>query len=625
MSSIFGKCNIANEPISGEDLLLMQDTLNHWNADYKGLWVNDYIGLGNIALYNTPESINEQQPLSDSLARFTITADIRLYNREDLYPVLRITTPEEKQISDTAIVLQLYKKYGAGCINYLIGDFAFAIWDEPQNQLFCARDHMGVRPFFYYHNNGFFAFATEKKGILCLPYANKAINKQFFYNQALGPRVQAANTTFHLHIHRLPPAHVLVFEQGKDRVSLNKYWTLDAFKEPSQGKKEDYYEGLKYHFEQAVQCRLRSAYPIGAELSGGLDSSAITGVASSFLRNSGNNILTFTNAEDIDNKDEIDEITGFRERPLSEEVINFNQITNFQYITKGIWENLVDEVDFSLEINDGPELQSLAWELPIKQAAKNKHVRTLLSGFGGDQMVTYRGQFNYLNYLDHKQYLKYFMSVNTMPLNRLKQLLPASIDFYLHKIKNFLVAGNDEIKLLSELLHIPGTQLLNRGDVVWQDINYLERNKSYRHYQKYRLLKPEVGLRMEAESRQGLYYRLEPRYPMADIRLTQYYLSLPNELKNEGSSSRFMFKNAIASYLPPMIMNCDDKTGSVAPFRATKTMVANRIDLTLHLLESLYAREELKRLILAKSFKFKYIQQSLPELLRWCEKNLGNY
>ncbi len=622
MSSIFGKCNIANEPISGADVLLMQDTLNHWDADCKGLWVKDIIALGNLALYNTPESINEQQPLYDSLAGLTITADIRLDNRDDLYPILRFSTPEEKQISDTSIVLQLYKKYNTGCINYLIGDFAFAIWDEHKKQLFCARDHMGVRPFFYYHRDGLFAFATEKKGILCLPYLNKAINKQFFYNQALGPRVQAADTTFYQHIHRLPPAHTLVFEPGRDKISLHKYWTLDAQKEIIQGKKEDYYDGLRHHFEKAVQCRLRSAYPVGAELSGGLDSSAITGVASSFLRSSGNNIITFTNSEDINTPNPI---KGFQERPLSQEVINFNKITNYEFITSDIWKNLVDEIDFSLEINDGPELQSLAWELPIKQAAKNKNIRTLLSGFGGDQMVTYRGQFYYLNYLDNNQYLKYFSAKNTMPFNRWKHLFPPSIDFSFHKLKNFLIAGNDEIKLLSELLHIPGKQRLNRGDVVWEDTNFIERNKSYRHYQKYRLLKPEVGLRMEAESRQGLYYRLEPRYPMADIRLTQYYLSLPNWLKNEGHGSRFMFKNSIATYLPQLILDRDDKTGSVAPFRATENMLANRIELTIHLLESLNASDALKKLITTQSFKFKYIQASLPELLRWCEKNFDNY
>ena len=600
----------------------MQDTLNHWNADNKGLWIKDSIALGNLALYNTPESINEQLPLHDSLAGLTISADLRLDNREELYPILRITNTEEKNITDAAIVLQLYKKYNTACINYLIGDFVFAIWDGGQNQLFCARDHMGVRPFFYYHHDGFFSFASEKKGILCLPNVNKTINKQFFYNQAIGPRVQAAQATFHQHIYRLSPAHTLVFEPKKNKISLNKYWTLDAQKETILGKKEDNYEGLKNYFEIAVKCRLRSAYPIGAELSGGIDSSAVTGVASSFLKKEGSNIITFTNTNNPNNPYPI---PGKNERKLAEEVINYNEIGDYSFIMDDIWDNILDEIDFALVLNDGPELQSLLWELPIKKAAAEKQVKTLLSGFCGDQMVTYRGQFYFLNHLDKKDYYKYRMAKSDRPFNKLKPFLPKSIEFLFHKLKNFITIQDNEIKFVADFFKIPFSKRIKRGDVVWEDNNYLERYKSYRHYQKYRLLKPEVSLRMEAESRQGLHFRVEPRYPMADIRLTQYYLSLPNELKSEGRLSRSMFRTSMSDYIPQSVLNYDDKTGANAPFRSTQKTIQSRVELTCSLLQQMNANAELVNLIRAKSFKFKYLMATFPELLRWCEKNFDNY
>jgi len=286
MSSIFGKFNTDIKPIDPIDLKIMQDELNHWGADNSGVWINGNTGLGHLMLYNTPESLNEIQPLYDSLSRLSITADARVDNREELYPLLQIRTPEEKLLPDSKIIMLLYKKYNADCVKYLIGDFAFAIWDEKEQKLFCARDQMGVKPFFYYNGADFFAFASEKKGLLCLQGVDKAIDKQFFYNKVFRNSVQAADTTIYKNIRRLAPAHTLTFYPSANKIQLDHYWDLDAYKETRFQRKEDYYEALLHHFETAVQCRLRTVYPIGSQLSGGLDSSAITGVASHFLKSS---------------------------------------------------------------------------------------------------------------------------------------------------------------------------------------------------------------------------------------------------------------------------------------------------------------------------------------------------
>ena len=208
MSAIFGKCNADDEPVAG-GVELMLGAMNQWQADDKNTWVNGNTGMGHLMLYNTPESLNEKLPLYDSLAQLCITADARIDNREDLYALLNINTPAERLMPDSSLILLAYKKYGADCVKHLVGDFAFAIWDEREQRLFCARDQMGVKPFFYYQNSRFFAFASEKKGLLCLPGVDKAINKAYFYSYLIRPLVQAADTTIYENIHRLPPAHTL--------------------------------------------------------------------------------------------------------------------------------------------------------------------------------------------------------------------------------------------------------------------------------------------------------------------------------------------------------------------------------------------------------------------------------
>jgi asparagine synthase (glutamine-hydrolysing) len=619
MSSIFGKYDKSANPTDLQDLQLMEHELNYWNADDTNTWINGRTGLGHLMLYNTPVSLHEKQPLHDDVSGLTITADARIDNREELYPLIGIETTEEKSIPDSGIILLLYKKYGADVVKYLIGDFAFAIWDERAHRLLCARDHMGVKPFFYYNGRDHFAFASEKKGLLCLKGIDKTIDKQFFYNQVLWPCIQAEDTTIYKNIRRLPPATTLTYYPLKDELSLNKYWTLDPYSEITLRSKEDYYEGLLHHFENAVKCRLNSHFRVGAELSGGMDSSAITGIASHFLKSKGSNIITFSNVGD-GNELVYDTAPTDIEREHCEAVIKFNEIREHVFVMKDIWDDPLEEIDMALKINDGLEMWNLLWLLPIKKAAMERNVRTLLSGFPGDEMVTYRGQFYFLDHLDHKEYLKYFTARSERPFRKLKPFLSARMEFLIHKIRNILTLNHGEIKEISDIFNVPVLSRYTKGDVVWEDINHRERFKSYRHLQKYRLLKPQIGLRMEAETRFGLSYKTEPRFPMADIRLCQYYLSMPNNIKYEGTLSRNAYRIAVKKYIPEAIFKKDDKTGSTARFRDTKDILRKRQEATISLLHDICSNKY-DNIINSKWFEKTNKQLSILELLRWYEEN----
>lgn len=599
---------------------MMMNSLNHWHADDAMIWAKGNAGLGHLMLRNTPESLNEYLPLHDEIAGVTITADARLDNRDELCMLLHIESAEAQLLPDSDMILRLYRKYRKACVKYLIGDFAFAIWDEGAQELFCARDHMGVKPFFYYAGNRFFAFASEKKGLLCIPGIDKTIDRQFFCNLVFDPSIQAADTTIYKSIRRVPPAHTLCFSAADNRAKLEQYWTLDPHLEIKLQRKEDYYEGLQHHFEAAVKCRLRSTYLVGAELSGGLDSSAITGVASHLLRSEGAGVVTFSNVGSADPDAKIN-IAGEDERKYIDEVVRFNAIDNPVYITRDIWNDPVDEVDFALKVNDGLELWSMLWLLPVKKAAMQKNVRTLLSGFPGDEMVTYLGYRYFLDYLDRKQYLKYFGAESHPPFNKMKPFIPAGLEFSLHKLKNMLMVNSRELRGTTDFFKLTPAERMARGDVAWQDKEYRERYKSYRHFQKYRLLKPQVALRMEAETRFGLYFRSETRFPMADIRLTQYYLSMPNELKYEGEIRRNAFRLAAAKYLPETVLKRDSKRGNIAPFRKTDDSMHKRKELLMGLVKATNSMNIYDKYANEKALAGKYLRPSFLELLRWWEKN----
>ncbi|WCT11883.1 asparagine synthase-related protein [Mucilaginibacter jinjuensis] len=566
MSVIFGKCHFNNKPIANDELSVMQTRLNHWQADNKGIWINNNVGLGHLMLYNTTPSLTEVLPYHHDGPKLTITADARIDNRDELFGKLGIPAIEKTTIPDSILILKAYEKFGERCTEHLIGDFAFAIWDSNKQQLFCARDQMGVKPFFYYTGADFFAFASEKKGIMAIEGVDLAINKQFLFNQLVFPPEQATDTTLYEHIKKLPPAYTLVLNLTNGHRKLQRYWDLDAETETRFATKAEYHEGLLYHFEQAVQCRSLSHYNVGVELSGGMDSSAITGVANNYLKTQEKNLITFSNtlSDDVDNP----EITKLDERRYIDAVLEFNNIKDFVYVTQTAFDNLIDELNFAIEVNDGLERWNPLWQLPLKKSAMEHGVRTLLSGFPGDELVTYRGKYYFMDYLDKGQYLKYFLAKKKYPgFNKVEPFIPHGIKYQYSKLKRSLNVGTHErVKQSFETFNVPDHYRKHLRDCIWLDPVYQQQFKSYRHLQRYRLLKPQVNHRLEAETRFGIYFKTEPRFPMADIRLTQFYLSMPNEYKYEGELTRTFYRNTVSKYLPDMLMKRNDKYGSIAPF-----------------------------------------------------------
>ncbi|MEA5598338.1 lasso peptide isopeptide bond-forming cyclase [Rivularia sp. UHCC 0363] len=280
MSGIIGACYLDGRPVE-QQLAQMVDTLAHRGPDGADIWIDGSVGLGHRMLWTTPESLIEKLPLVNRAGDIVITSDCRIDNREELIAALQLNDRSCEQVTDSELILRAYEKWDEECAEHLLGDFAFAIWDKRKQRLFCARDHMGVKPFYYYHQPGkLFAFGSEIKALLCLEEVPRRLNEvriADYLNLMLEDKV----ITSYQDILRLPPAHSMVV--NLQEIQTKCYWSLD----PNRGIKLDsdaaYAEEFRRIFTEAVRCRLRSAFPIASQLSGGLDSSAVTCVARDIL------------------------------------------------------------------------------------------------------------------------------------------------------------------------------------------------------------------------------------------------------------------------------------------------------------------------------------------------------
>ena len=291
MSAIVGYVGLDGRLTVREEISRMAEALSHRGPDGRATWNEGIAGLGHCMLHTTPESLRERLPLARG--NLVITADARIDNREELFSSLRLVRTKPELITDSELILSAYRAWGEDCAQRLLGDFAFAIWDSSKRQLFCARDHFGVKPLYYYHQSRQrFVFASEIKGILCLPDIPEQINDAKIADYIL-ETFENNSDTFYAHVNRLPPGSMMVISE--DGVRQSTYWSLGPEREIRMKSDAEYAEAFRSIFFDAVNCRLRSAFPLGTMLSGGLDSSSIACVAHELAGNrAGGNLHTFS-------------------------------------------------------------------------------------------------------------------------------------------------------------------------------------------------------------------------------------------------------------------------------------------------------------------------------------------
>ena len=180
MSAIAGIVNFNKEPVKIEEIHSVMGALQKFPADDIQVWKNENVFFGCHAQWITPESIGEPLPFYDSERQCTITADAIIDNREELFESLQVDRDKRKTIPDSQLILLAYYKWGEESPKYLVGDFAFMIWDEREQKLFGARDFSGSRTLYYYQDQNRFAFCTIMKPLFTLPYIKKELNEEWF-------------------------------------------------------------------------------------------------------------------------------------------------------------------------------------------------------------------------------------------------------------------------------------------------------------------------------------------------------------------------------------------------------------------------------------------------------------
>jgi asparagine synthase (glutamine-hydrolysing) len=401
MSGIVGIYYLDGRPVERESVGRMVDILAHRGPDGADVWCEGSVGLGHRLLWTTHESLLEKLPLVDQTGDLVLTADARIDNRDELISALSLNDRPAEKITDSQLILAAYEKWGQQCPEKLIGDFAFAIWDGRKRVLFCARDHMGVKPFYYYYQPGkFFAFASEIKGLLCLPEVPCKVNeaKVGIYLCQLSGFAQLKSDTFYQDILRLPPAHWM--ELSERGLEFQSYWDLDAEAKKIQiqlKSDSEYVEAFRERFTEAIACRLRSAYPVVSTLSGGLDSSSVSCVARNLLKQQNPEAELLTVYADCgvpstDEKDYVNTVLaqgGFKHHIATVR----NPIGSAQTVTP--W------------IDQPVQMPTPAMLLAIVQSVQQQGGRVLLTGHDGDTIVSHGQDYpNELIELGKWDYLK---------------------------------------------------------------------------------------------------------------------------------------------------------------------------------------------------------------------------
>lgn len=555
MSAITGIFYKDGGKVDPKAIKKMNDKLSHRGPDGSSVWCEGSVAFGHQMLWTTPESLHEKLPFHNEKAGLVITADARIDNRKELSEKLEIDDKED--ISDSYFILKAYEKWGEKCPEYLLGDFAFAIWDKNDEKLFCARDHMGVKPFYYYLDDDVFVFGTEIKALFAVSDVPKELNEDMIAMFLMN--ISDYESTFYNNIFSFNPAHSLtISEKNKKK---RKYWELDRDSEIIMDSDEDYADKFRELFKEAVKCRLRSAYPIGFQLSGGLDSSSVLCMAKKILN------------ENKRYKDKINSFSiVFKDIPCDEsffikKVINTGGIeSNFVF---GDEISPLEEIENKLWYQEQPIYTSniaLIWNLYKKMQEKN--IRVVLGGEGGDYVISH-GKYYFrdlavafkwktLIYELHHYSKNTKSSLNRVFLNKvLLRLIPEN----LKDIIRPYYTKNSQITILNKEFarRIKAEEYLN-------DL-YLEpelENNTAKDAHYLNLTKGPV-LSMELSDRVTSAFSIEHRHPFFDKRLIEFCYALPTEIKFKFGWNRYIMRITMDNILPSEIQWRRDKT-SLIPF-----------------------------------------------------------
>ncbi len=579
MSGIAGIYDLRGGPVDPALVRRMADAAAHRGSDGSGYWSEGPIGLGHRMLHSTPESLAETQPLSSEAGDLVLVLDGRVDNRAELRAELETSGMRLRDDTDAELVLRAYEKWGSACPTRIIGDFAFAIWDGQEQQLFCCRDPLGVRPFYYHSDGRRFRFGSELRQILedtrISPEPNEGMIGEY-----LSCEITDREETLYRGILRLPPAHFLIVRP--DRLTVTRYWDIDGGHTVRHRTDAEYAEHFHAVFSEAVRCRLRASGPIGAELSGGLDSSSVVATVASLHRSGGVTDEGFETFSLVFPGLACDE-SDYASEVIKRQALKSSTAPASRYGLDWWQEHVRRARDF-------PEYPTCAMSDSLKSIAHDHGVRVLLTGYGGDDWLT-GSPYYYADLLRRLRVAAFLRQVNW--------------DYRAELIARpmFSVLNYGVWPLLPEAARRAAKLLRSPSRVpLWLDPGFAARIALRDRLR--RAVGPQPAptfaqndLRrqlnggwhahsMEMLDRSAARSGLESRHPFHDRRVVEFALALPEDQRRRKDRSKFVLREAMSGRLPEGVRARRRKadfshvfaevlgTADVRPFFATPVMAS---------------------------------------------------
>ena len=554
MCGITGKLNLdTQKKIALPEIKKMTDVISHRGPDDEGFYINQNVGLGFRRL-SIIDLKTGHQPLSNEDETIWIVFNGEIYNYLELRENLIKQGHTFKTKSDTETIVHLYEQYGTRCVEYLRGMFAFCIWDDKSKQLFCARDRFGIKPFYYYSDKEKFVFGSEIKAILQEGSVDKglsydALNSYFAFGYI------TSDLSIYEKIKKLQPAHYLLLSlRGQVTVEIHRYWNIQF--EPNYSISEKQWaEELEESFSEVVKLHMISDVPLGAFLSGGIDS---TSVVAMMAKNSTQPIKTFS--------------IGFKEEKYNELVFARETAKKYgcehhEYIVEPDSINLLPKL---VCIYDEPFADTSA--IPTYYVSKfaREHVTVALSGDGGDELFAGYNIYSYLRKI-HK-YNFQTPAINKFIWGNIHKMIPENVSgkgltYFLSKNPNDLGAhlcvwNNGERKKL--ILQNGHQEVLNASELFKRDILRSGNKDFISNLQYLDLQTYMVDDILTKVDRASMMNSLEVRVPFLDHKFAELTFKIPSQLKMKNQIKKYILKRAMKPFLSTNNLN-QPKTGFDVP------------------------------------------------------------
>ncbi|MCE9613656.1 MAG: asparagine synthase (glutamine-hydrolyzing) [Lentisphaerae bacterium] len=555
MCGICGYINPEGRPVDRDLLDRMNAAIRHRGPDSDGFFVRDHVGLAmrRLAILDL---VTGDQPMSNEAGDIWIVFNGEIYNYPELRPQLEARGHVFRTHADTEAIVHLYEDFGDDCVQHLRGMFAFAIWDARRGRLLLARDRLGKKPLYYAQHAQGLVFGSEIKALLEVPTLPRDIDLEAINHYLTLQYVPDPLTGFQ-HIRKLPPAHRLIWERGALRVE--RYWDLPygpKWTAPDAELAED----LRTRLREAVRLRLLSDVPLGAHLSGGLDSSLIVALMSEAASGP---VKTFSIGF---------EEAGFSELPYARAVAQRYGTEHHEFVVS--YGDVPDMMQRLARQFDEPFADSSALPLHHLSRLTRQHVTVALNGDGGDEIFA-----GYQRYrLD-----RFANLYARLPRAITQQIMPA-----------LLKSAREPVNVPIEANWVAGLKRLAQVAAITPDASIVRWGSYFDEAQKAALWRPDrrhafsnltsadwlaksfrsapatsfldrtlytdttnylPGDLLVKADRMTMANSLEGRSPFLDHMLVEWVARLPEHCKLRGSTHKYLLRAAFAEHLPPAVSN----------------------------------------------------------------------